>query len=439
MVQPHDGSNLSLIFTTIARNNCARRLIDSARHFYPRLQILVADQNPPTEEMASFYQDRAVEVHWVPFDHGVSAGRALLARKVRTPYLIYGDDDFVFTSRTRFAPVVRYLDARPDVALVTGGMVDQTKDKEGRVQRSRRRYETYMYRDAGNRGLIAVPIDHVRPKVDIFGDEIFYECDLVLNWAVARASLFDDERFLWDSQFKTNGEHENFFLQLKEFDGGRVMYYPQMECDHWPETHTDYDLLRHRDAGWAAFGRKWNVDWFLHVGKAFFQYKNYTGTIIKYAPISQGAAEGLPSRRDDYLRIWGNGMATASQSDRLVVREAGERVHQTWEKAEKRIEGLRARLRKSDEENERMIGVIADLRGKLKCALRGHESALPATLAADAHLARVNTILSGRNAELAARVAQQKAEVEQQQALIAELNEKLKKASVGAARAPVDH
>ena len=439
MDQRHDGSNLSLIFTTIARNNCARRLIDSALRFYPRLQILVADQNPPTQEMTSFYHDRAVQVDWVPFDHGVSAGRALLARKVRTPYLIYGDDDFVFTSRTRFAPVVRYLDARPDVALVTGGMVDQTTDKEGRVHRSRRRYETYMYRDAGNRGLIAVPIDHVRPKVDILGDEIFYECDLGLNWAVARASLFEDERFLWDSQFKTNGEHENFFLQLKEFGGGRVMYYPLMECDHLPETHTDYDLLRQRDSGWAAFGRKWNVDWFLHVGKAFFQYKNYTGTIIKYAPISQGAAEGLPPRRDDYLRIWGNGMSAASQSDRVVLREAGERARQTWEKAEKRIEGLRARLQKTDEENERMARVIADLRDKLKCARNGHASAPPAAPVPDAHLARVNSILSGRNAELSARVAQQKSEVERQQAVIAELREKLKKASAGAARVPAGH
>ena len=175
------------------------------------------------------------------------------------------------------------------------------------------------------------------------------------------------------------------------------------------------------------------------MGKAFFQYKNYTGTIIKYAPISQGAAEGLPPRRDDYLRIWGNGMSAASQSDRVVLREAGERARQTWEKAEKRIEGLRARLQKTDEENERMARVVADLRDKLKCARNGHASAPPAAPVPDAHLARVNSILSGRNAELSARVAQQKSEVERQQAVIAELREKLKKASAGAARVPAGH
>ena len=79
-----DGSDVSFIFTTIARNICSQRLIDSALHYFPGLKILVADQNERTDDMVAFYQDRGVEVHWVPFDFGVSAGRALLARNVKT-------------------------------------------------------------------------------------------------------------------------------------------------------------------------------------------------------------------------------------------------------------------------------------------------------------------------------------------------------------------
>ncbi len=477
MVHPIDGSGLSFIFTTIERNNCARRLIDSALAHYPKLTILVADQNAPTAEMEAFYRDRGVEAHWAPYDFGVSASRALLARKVETPFLVYGDDDFVFTSRTRFAPVVDYLKARPDVAVVTGGMVDQIPGKGGAVNRLRRRYETFMYRDPAHRGLVAVPIDHVKPAVDIHDGEVFYACDLGLNWAMARTSLFDDERFLWDSQFKTNGEHENFFLQLKTFGGGRVMFYPPMECDHIPETHAEYDLLRARDQGWAAFGEKWDLDWFLHVGQSFHLYKNYSGSEIRYVTGAQGAAQFLPPRRDDYLRIWADGSSTASLSPSAVVREATERTRRTWEKAEKRIEALRTRLQAADAEKERMTKVIRELRGRINHDSVGQSSlihdaelralqleltkltekneslqkriavheerakvgamilAKPAVKDRDAasglnsDLTETNLVLREKNAELREKVARQTAEAQRQRAVIEELRERLKDTS----------
>jgi predicted nucleic acid-binding Zn-ribbon protein len=484
VVHPTDGSGLSFIFTTIERNNCARRLIDSALAFYPKLKILVADQNAPTQEMEAYYRDRGVAAHWVPFDFGVSASRALLARKVETPLLVYGDDDFVFTSRTRFAPVVDYLHARPDVAVVTGGMVDQVPGRVGAVTRLRRRYETFMYRDLTHRGLVAVPIDHVRPDVDIHEGEVFYACDLGLNWAMVRTSLFDDERFLWDSQFKTNGEHENFFLQLKEFGGGRVMFYPPMECDHLPETHAEYEVLRARDQGWAAFGQKWDLDWFLHVGQGFHLYKNYTGSEIRYVSGAQGAAQVLPPRRDDYLRIWADGSSTASLSPSAAIREATERTRRTWEKAEKRIEKLRARLQGADAEKERMTRTLRDLRSRVNHdtvtlsapnndaeirtlqlelkKLTDRNNALQKRIAtheerakmgavtltrpavndgetasgANSDLTDINLALREKNAELREKVARQTAEAQRQRAVIDELRKKLKDTSGARPRAP---
>lgn len=361
----YHGEDLSYVCTTIARDICARRLVDSARAYYPKMKILVADQNEPTEQMAAFYRGRGVEVHWVPFDFGVSAGRSLLARKVVTNFLVFGDDDYVFTGRTRFAPVMAYLKARPDVALVTGTWVDSFPRKDGRVSREPRRYEAYLYRDIRNRGLVAIPIDHIRPEVDSFEGEIFFRSELGLNWAMTRTSLFADERFLWDSQFKTNGEHENFFLQIKEFGGGRVMFYPGMECDHRPEAPPSYMRLRNRDDGWVAFGRKWDVDWFLLVGKIFHQYDDYTGTAVTYAAAGRGASSYLPKRNHDYLRIWANGASTASVSDSVALRDARQREQAAWKTAAKRIDTLRERLKKAEVEKEKTIKINADLRARL--------------------------------------------------------------------------
>ena len=377
MARIQSGQDVTLIFTTIARDKCARRLIESAQLHYPELAILVADQNPPTVEMKSFYRNHGVRVHWVPYDFGVSAGRAELARKVKTPFLLYGDDDFVFTNKTRIAPVIDYLNARPEVALVTGGMTDQVTDKNGNVRRYRRRYENYLYTDRLNRGLIAIPIDHIDPKVDLHNGELFYKTDIGLNWAMARASLFYDERFLWDKQFKTNGEHENFFLQIKEFGGGQVMYFPEMECDHISETTEDYGLLRSRNAGWAAFGKKWNLDWFLHTGIVFHRYEDYDRSMIKLEAGAPGSSQQLPPRPFDYLRVWENGTAAASVSSRSRAIEANDRARSLRINSEERILALQKRLEAAEEESRRLAQRNDELQERLRTEVQPTTHAPP--------------------------------------------------------------
>ena len=359
--QPSGGEDVSFIFTTIARNDCVRRLVDSALSFYPALTILVADQNTPTAEMTAFYADRKVGVHWVPYDFGVSAGRAALARKVKTPFLLYGDDDFLFTGRTNLGPVIDFLASRPDVALVTGGMIDHVAGKDGGSRRKKRRYETYICRDLANKGLIIIPIDYVDAVVAVHRGEVFYKCDLGLNWAMARTSLFADERLLWDPQFKTAGEHENFFLQIKEFGGGQVMFYPGMECDHMPETNPDYEALRTREAGWEAFAKKWDVDWLLHVGTALHRFSDFYRPTMK-TPLVQGSAPQLPPRFEDYLRLWADGSADASVSSRSLVAAAHEQVTGVRAKNKRHIANLRARIDSSEASNERMAKKLEELR-----------------------------------------------------------------------------
>lgn len=366
VAKPFDGSDVSFIFTTIARNACAMRLIASARATYPELSILVADQNPRSEEMEAFYRRYGAEVHWTPFDFGVSAARSFLARRVTTRFLVYGDDDFVFTKRTRFAPVTSYLDARPEVALVTGAMVDHLAGPGGQTRSLRRRYESYLYLDQARRGLIALPIDYARPRVERHDGEYFYECDIGLNWAMARSSLFENEALLWDPQFKTNGEHENFFLQLKHANVGRIAYFPGMECDHISEAGADYARLRSRNAGWELFGRKWDLEWFFYVGKSFHDFKNAPNSIVKFPSVGQDFASHLPSRHDDYLRIWADGTSVASTSGMAVLKEAKERVGATWRNAEKRIGGLMTRLDKAQSENDRLTKIVASLREQLR-------------------------------------------------------------------------
>jgi len=45
----------------------------------------------------------------MPFDSGLSAGRNLLLSKVRTPYFVLCDDDFVFDDRTNISHVLQFV------------------------------------------------------------------------------------------------------------------------------------------------------------------------------------------------------------------------------------------------------------------------------------------------------------------------------------------
>jgi hypothetical protein len=250
--------------------------------------------------------------------------------------------------------------------------------------------------------LIAVPIDFVEPMVDVHQGEVFYPCDLGLNWAMARTSLFEDERFLWDPQFKTGGEHENFFLQIKEFGGGRVMFYPDMECDHAQETHPDYEILRSRDAGWRDFAKKWGVEWFLHVGASYHRYDNYRHPPLRLSFGANGSAPQLPPRHHDYLRLWANGSAAASVSHGSLLVDANERLRDARTESQQRIQTLNSRIQAADADNKRMVERLA----------------LAPPIEGDAELRRKNVEFRQKIADLYAVVSAQRENIEDLRAML---------------------
>lgn len=253
---------LALVFATIERPQTVQRLVRSIRRYCPDLPVYAADQSRQVEAMRAFYAANNVTLIRMPYDAGVAASRNRLAQSVAEDFFVLCDDDFVLGPRTGFHDALQIMQRRPEIGVVGGRLYDF----DGKEQWLRN-WEIFLEYDAAHRILFSVPIYKVAPRVGEVGRVRYYLCDAVLNFAVFRRSMFANG-VRWDEQFTCNGEHEDFFLNLKVNTGYRVAHLPTMVAyHHHPEEFKAYrQRLRDRDRGWKRFLEKWNIDQHLEMG-----------------------------------------------------------------------------------------------------------------------------------------------------------------------------
>ena len=240
--------------------------------------------------------------------------RAELVKEVATEYVLFGDDDFIFTEKSNFEVPRQILQQNRHIGLVAGSILDVFESPDGRQSRSFRRFEKKIYLDEESQLFISIPIDYLPPEVGCVGNHQFYYCDMVLNWALCRRDLFVDPRVLWDPQFRSNGEHENFFLQLKKYSPYRVVYYPEMQCDHHHVGSPTYERMRERQDGWMRFGRKWNVVAHLELGAGLRYYADYENLKeYKFLQCPGLGAAHAPLQSPAYVRVWPEGYIEPSE------------------------------------------------------------------------------------------------------------------------------
>jgi GT2 family glycosyltransferase len=270
---------LSIGFATINRPRVAQRLIRSVRRFFPDLPIYVADQSLDREPMQAFYDAYDVHLIQMPFDIGVTASRNALVEAMTEDYFVLCDDDFLMGPATSFADAIRILEADPAVGVVGGRLFDFDGSTE-----HLRNWEIYLQYDPDQRILFSIPIYHLSPRRHDLGSISYFSCDAVLNFAVFRRSIFS-EVVRWDERFKSNGEHEDFYLNLKQQASIGVVHLPTMLAyHHHPEDHRVYiSRLRDRKEGWRAFFEKWGLEQHIEYGLGVRTIENI-GEVMRTDP-----------------------------------------------------------------------------------------------------------------------------------------------------------
>lgn len=275
------ASGVAVMFATIDRPYCAQRLVRSIKRHAPAAKIYVADQSERSDAADHFYERNGVTVKWMPYDAGVTASRNALLDLIDEDYVVLCDDDFVFNDETDFQDALSHLDSSDTVDLIAGRLVDYWTGGS-----ANRYWENFLSLDRENRVLFTIPIYAANPAPVSAGGVTVYRCDAVMNWFIARMSMFRSG-LRWDEQFKSNGEHEDFFLNIKENTDFGVSYLPSMVCDHKPPQTRGYEKLRSRSAGWRLFMEKWGIDQMVEIGR-------HCRTIVE--PGRDWAYEGGPAK-----------------------------------------------------------------------------------------------------------------------------------------------
>uniref|UniRef100_A0A665VVM4 Beta-1,4 N-acetylgalactosaminyltransferase n=1 Tax=Echeneis naucrates TaxID=173247 RepID=A0A665VVM4_ECHNA len=119
------GYNISALVTiatkTFLRYDKLQDLIDSIRKYYPTVTIVIADDSENPKAISGPY----IEHYVMPFGKGWFAGRNLAISQVTTKYVLWVDDDFIFTANTKLEKLVDVLE-RTTLDLVGGAVREAT-------------------------------------------------------------------------------------------------------------------------------------------------------------------------------------------------------------------------------------------------------------------------------------------------------------------------
>lgn len=208
---------VTILIKTFERPQILARLVASIRRLYPSLPILVVDDSRAPSALAT------VETIALPFDSGVSAGRQAGLDRVRTPYVLILDDDFIFQHDTQLAPTLARLERNASIDLIGGQLIDlplwtRRSPPLGQIFPTRAR-----------------PLAPIGSRIDGM-----LVCDKVANFYLARTDRL--QLVGWDPGLRRI-DHADFFTRalgvlVSVFD-------PTMRCLH-AQTPFDAAYMAHR-------------------------------------------------------------------------------------------------------------------------------------------------------------------------------------------------
>uniref|UniRef100_UPI00358DF8B7 beta-1,4 N-acetylgalactosaminyltransferase 1-like n=1 Tax=Myxine glutinosa TaxID=7769 RepID=UPI00358DF8B7 len=97
---------VTIVTKTFLRYDYLNNLIASIREFYPDIHIIIADDSDPWQPVTGW----RIEHYKMPFAKGWFAGRNLAVSQVTTKYLVWVDDDFIFTKDTKLEKLLTVLE-----------------------------------------------------------------------------------------------------------------------------------------------------------------------------------------------------------------------------------------------------------------------------------------------------------------------------------------
>jgi glycosyltransferase involved in cell wall biosynthesis len=216
-------SQITILIKTFERPFLLYNLLRSIKKFYPDINIIVVDDSKEKMDISDYTNVRYIRA---PFNSGISVGRNIGLKNIKTPYFVLCDDDHVFNSKTDLEILYKNI-CEYDLDVVGGKVMEYNKHN---------RFEFNL--TVQNKTLIYSNLKRKR-----IGPHVF-RYDLIHNFFLAKTSKIKSVNG-WDERLPLN-EHTAFFLELKKH-GIKVGFNSIVEIAHNPIKLQHYNQYRERD------------------------------------------------------------------------------------------------------------------------------------------------------------------------------------------------
>lgn len=215
---PIINDKLTLLIKTFMRPTIIQRLVTSVRNFYPQLPIIVVDDSQSPRSIPD------VNTIFLPYDSGISVGRAEGLRHVQTPYVLLLDDDFIFYRHTRLQSALNVMEQFPVIDIMGGAVIN---------------LPFFTSIDYTKAALYPTQSNSTLPPNTHIGN--MPVLDKVANFFIARTERL--RLVHWDSTLKLL-EHADFFTQAKGIL--TTVYNQDLRCLH-ARTPFDKEYMAYRN------------------------------------------------------------------------------------------------------------------------------------------------------------------------------------------------
>ncbi|XP_034007599.1 beta-1,4 N-acetylgalactosaminyltransferase 2-like [Trematomus bernacchii] len=110
------NSQVTITTKTFLRYPQLKVLLKSIRQFYKDIEVIIADDSFVTENITGDH----IQHYIMPPGKGWFAGRNLAVSQVTTKYILWVDDDFLFTKWTKIEEMVKVMEAVPELDVLGG-------------------------------------------------------------------------------------------------------------------------------------------------------------------------------------------------------------------------------------------------------------------------------------------------------------------------------
>ena len=210
--------NLTAIIVTMLRDEYLKKCLSSLRETYPTINILVGDNGHESKEREKLCEKYGAEYFKMPFDSGVCFARNRLVERVKTDYVLIGDDDFFYTKIANVDLMLSFLRKNTELDLLAGRVIegDLIRNYQGKIKFG----EDYIV-------LEKTELNEYEEKDGLR----FKRSDLVFNYFVAKTKAIKSVK--WDEEIKVAYEHLDYFISLKRAEK-KVAFTPDALVIHKP-------------------------------------------------------------------------------------------------------------------------------------------------------------------------------------------------------------